>query len=84
MNHRLQLQTMKKDDLIVDDYIPRIKSIDNHLTTIGESIFECDHILYVLGVLDSNYNSFVSSITMRYGDVSFNEFHSLLLIYECQ
>lgn len=38
-----------------------LKTMVDHLCVIGETILNKDLILYGLGVLDSNYNYFVSS-----------------------
>lgn len=48
-----------------EEYILHLKIINNHLFKIGKSVLDWDLILYGLGGLDSIYNLFVSSFTIR-------------------
>lgn len=59
-----------------------LRTIVNHLVAIGEAVFDWYLILYVIGVLDSSYNHFVSFFIMNLDDVSFDQFHNQLLTYE--
>lgn len=78
MELRIQLQIMHKNDPFAKDYIMCLRTLVDHLSTIEEN-YDRDLVLHAISGLDSNYNPFVSSFTMRYDCVSFDEF---LLTYE--
>lgn len=59
-----------------------LKAMADHLRAIGEIVSNRDLILYSLGGLDSTYNPFMSSSTMRTGSNYFDVFHNELLAYE--
>lgn len=48
MKLHIQLQTMIKNDLTVEDYKMKMKIFDDHLTAIGEVATDCDLILFVI------------------------------------
>ena len=73
---------MKKDGLNMMEYLLKVKFVANNLVAIGESISEHDHVLYLLGGLVVDYNSFVVSITSRHEPLYLAEIHSMLLTYE--
>ena len=59
-----------------------MKSIADNLIAIRESIFEQDHVVFLLGGLAADYNSFVVSITSKHEPLHSEEIHSMLLSYE--
>lgn len=82
MDLKLQLQTLRKEDSTIDDYLLRIKNIADHLNAICEFVYERDLIFCVMHGLDSIYSSFISSLSMQFGPMTFDEIYSLLLSYE--
>lgn len=72
------MQTLKKNDLNIKSYTLKLKSIVDYLAIIGKKVKSCvrklnlatigekvkprDLILYGLGGLDSDYNSFISDM----------------------
>lgn len=63
MDLKLELQTLWKNNLSVEDYSLKSKAVADILSGI-EEVFERDLILYRVGGLDSEYNSFVSTTIM--------------------
>lgn len=63
MDLKLELQTLWKNNLSVEDYSLKSKAVADILPGI-EEVFERDLILYGVGGLDSEYNSFVSTTIM--------------------
>ena len=82
MQLRLQLQTAKKGRQSMLKYLFKIKKIVDNLSTIEEYVTEQDHILYILGGLGYEYNSFVMSITSHTDAPNLDDINSLMLAYE--
>lgn len=70
----LQLQNVSKNNLPIKYYFMKIKSIIDHLLTIGKTLFYQDVIMCIVRGLDANYLTFISYISMRFGSFSFDEF----------
>lgn len=81
MDLLLQFQKLIKEILYYEDFVQQIKTIGDHLVAIDELVIEHDLVLYVSGGLNSCYNSFISSVTMRTDSVYLNQVHSMLLSY---
>ena len=77
-----KLQTLRKDGLLVGEYIQKLKSICNSLATIGELVFEKDHLIYLFSGLDREYNPSVTSIQNRSNQPTIEQIHSQLLSYD--
>lgn len=73
---------MTKNELYVEDYAMHLRSLANHLTSIGAVVTTSDLIMHGISGLDSNYNPFMLSFTIRFDCFSFDEFHSQLLTYQ--
>ncbi|KAK6135566.1 hypothetical protein DH2020_030674 [Rehmannia glutinosa] len=82
MQFRLQLQTMKKGNTPMKDYLNKIKSCCDILNSAGEEIPERVQILYILGGLGPEYDSVMVSITARAEPCSLREVHAILLSFE--
>lgn len=54
MDLHLLLQTSKKGDLSIEDYILRIEMIVDYLAVVGQPSPDHDHVFYAFGGLDSN------------------------------
>lgn len=59
-----------------------MRSIADELAFIGSPVTDDDLILYILGGLGSDFNSFVTTITARQGGLTLAEFQSLLFTHE--
>lgn len=79
---RLQFQTIMKGNLFVEDYMLQVKMISDHLAIIWQSILDQDLVFNILGGLDSNWNSFISCITLRVEPISFYALYSHMLSYK--
>lgn len=65
VNMRYQLQTIKKGNQSITYYLSKIRSIADSLRTAGEKLFDRELVIYVLGGLDLEYGSFVTTIATR-------------------
>lgn len=63
MDLRLEMQTLKKNDLSVETNTLKLKSFVNNLVTIGKDVTSRDLIIYGLGGLNLDCNSFISSVS---------------------
>ncbi|PON92661.1 hypothetical protein TorRG33x02_115210 [Trema orientale] len=79
---RTMLQTIKKNGMSAMDYIQRIKHLCDTLATIGEPVSRNDHLIFLFGGLDKEYNSFVASVYNRPDQPSIEEIHSLLSSFD--
>lgn len=70
----IQLQTIRNNDYIVDDYLMYIKSISDHLIAIGEIFNDYDLILCAIWDLDPCCNALNSYLSMRPSYLTFDEF----------
>ncbi|RVW86735.1 Retrovirus-related Pol polyprotein from transposon RE2 [Vitis vinifera] len=59
-----KLQTLKKDGLLVGEYIQRLKSICNSLAAIGELVSEKDQLIYLFNGLYCATHHFTLDINM--------------------
>ena len=64
------------------EYILKMKTVSDNLSTVGEPVKEIDQILQLLGGLGSEYNAIVASLTTRDEELSFHSIHSMLLTHE--
>ncbi|KAK6120608.1 hypothetical protein DH2020_045641 [Rehmannia glutinosa] len=82
MQYRLHLQTLKKGNLQMKDYLNKIKSCCDLLGSAGEPVSQKDQVMYVLSGLGPEYNSVMVSATSRLEPWSLSELHALLRIFE--
>ncbi|KAK6146863.1 hypothetical protein DH2020_020732 [Rehmannia glutinosa] len=82
MQYRLHLQTLKKGNLQMKDYLNKIKSCCDLLGSAGEPVSQKDQVMYVLSGLGPEYNSVMVSATSRLEPWSLSELHALLLSFE--
>lgn len=63
---RTQLQSMRKGNFSISDYIMKIRVImENNLAAIGLIVSDDDLLMCLLGGLDSEYNVAVAMLTAR-------------------
>ena len=82
MQYKLQLQTFKKNDLSMRDYLNKIKRYCDLLRSAGCSVSEHDHILYILGGLGSEYDQVMVNVTSRDSGWSVQDVGALLHSFE--
>nr|POF07385.1 hypothetical protein CFP56_37452 [Quercus suber] len=82
MQLKLELQTTKKGNLSMTDYLQKIKSLADSLAAAAQPIPEPDLILHILGGLSPEYESFVTSVTTRSDDLSLEDLNAMLLNQE--
>jgi gag-polypeptide of LTR copia-type len=81
---KLQLQTSKKGGVTCAQFIQHIQSIADQLRSIGTNVSDHDLVLYTLQGLGSEYESFVTALSMRSTYPSMIEFSALLLAHEAR
>ena len=62
---RLSLQTMKKGNIFVQDYILKMKFLAMSLMDVGQQITDDELILYILGGLESEFEAVIVNLTSR-------------------
>lgn len=82
MQYKLQLQTLKKDNLSMSEYLTKIKTCCDLLGSAGYKVSADDQILHVLAGLGSEYDPVMVSITSRIEPWSILDVQSLLLSFE--
>ncbi|CAA0837847.1 Unknown protein, partial [Striga hermonthica] len=82
MQFKLQLQTLKKGNLPMREFLSQVKACCDALGTACEPLSEQNHILHILGGLGQEYNAVVVVVTTRIEAYTLNEVHSMLLSLE--
>ncbi|KAB5551985.1 hypothetical protein DKX38_009296 [Salix brachista] len=75
---RFQLQTLKKGNLSIHDYMLRMKSLTETIVSAGQQISDDELILYILGGLGHDYDSVVVNLTSRHDQVTLQEVQYML------
>jgi hypothetical protein len=65
MQLRMQLATLKKQDLSATDYFNRVKNLADNLTAIGAPLRDDEVVAYILTGLPEEYDSLVTSVTTQ-------------------
>lgn len=76
------LQTTRKENLSINDYILKMKEFAGSLTASGVNISDEELLLYVLDGLGPEYDAVVANLTSRSGNVSLQEAQFLLHKHE--
>ena len=79
---RVQLQMMKKGSLSISDFVMKIRNIADNLAAADQIVSDDELLLYLLGGLDSDYNSIVAMLTSRPDFVSLAEAQFILQCHE--
>ncbi|KAK6118072.1 hypothetical protein DH2020_048186 [Rehmannia glutinosa] len=82
MQYKLQLQTVKKGNSSMREYLGKIKSLCDLLTSSGSQVSEAEHISHILLGLGSEYDAVMISITTRAVPCTLMEAYSILLSFE--
>ena len=62
---RLSLQTLKKGNSAIEDYVLKMKSLATSLIVVGQQISNDGLILYIFGGLGSGFESVIVNLTSR-------------------
>ncbi|KAK0607846.1 hypothetical protein LWI29_021486 [Acer saccharum] len=84
MQLKLQLQTLKKSGSTMTEYLIKKKSIMDSLAYSGYILSEDDKIMYILGRLRAEYDSFVIPITSMSNTYSIPKITALLMTHEAR
>lgn len=82
MQHKVQLQNLKKGSLNMREYLNKVKACCDTLAAAGQKLSEEDQILHILAGLGSEYDAVMVSITSKTEPFSLKDVSSLLLSYE--
>ena len=76
-----EIQSIKKDGLVVDEYVLKLKNIANKLASIGEPVSDWDQLIYLFQGLGVEYNPFETSFNARFDQPIIEKVRSLLLSF---
>lgn len=82
MQLKLELQTMKKENMPMKEYLNKIKTCCDTIGSTDEKVSDENQILHILAGLGSEYNPVMVSLTSRREPLSIREVNGLLLSYE--
>ena len=77
-----KLQSIKKDDLSINDYILKIKTIDHALAAIGKPLTDKDLLFAILNGLDQEYETIASLVTYQMDETDLEKVQYLLLMHK--
>lgn len=82
MSYKRQLQSIRKGNLSIREYLNKIKNICDMLESSGHKVDETEHVLTILNGLDDNFEAIVAVITSRETTPSVQYVTSILLAHE--
>ena len=82
VNTRIALATMKKGNLSMAEYVGKMRSLADEITSTGKTIDDDELVSYILAGLDYDYNPIVTSLTARIEPLSVGEAYNQLLAFE--
>lgn len=78
----MQLRNTKKGNSKMSEYLIKIKSTVDSLTVVGYDINSSEHIESILEGLPSDYDVFITSVSIRTYPFIVGEIEALLLAHE--
>ncbi|KAF7844886.1 Retrovirus-related Pol polyprotein from transposon TNT 1-94 [Senna tora] len=81
---RTQLRAIKKSGLGMSEFLLKIKKIVDSLAAIGSTVTDHEHISTIFEGLPAEYESFVTSFSMRTEDQTVIDVEALLLAHEAR
>ena len=82
MQYRQQVQNMKKESLPMKEYLSKIKTLFDLLSSVGCKIFSNEQILHILGGLGQDYDPVVCVVTSRVEPWTVHDVSSFLLSFD--
>lgn len=73
-----QFQSLKKENMFIRDYMLKMTSLAENLSTAGQIILDEELILYILGDLGHDYDLIVITLTSRPDTITLHEIQFLL------
>ena len=74
--------TYQEKKFKIDEYLVKIKVCVDSFASVGVSLSTKDHVESILDGLPNDYESFVTSVTLRNDDFSVEEIEALLMAHE--
>ncbi|RVW85508.1 hypothetical protein CK203_044033 [Vitis vinifera] len=59
---RTEIQSIKKDGLIPDEYVVKVENVVDKLGSIGEPVLDKDQLIYLFQGLGAEYNPFRQNV----------------------
>ncbi|KAJ4768699.1 hypothetical protein LUZ62_079074 [Rhynchospora pubera] len=81
---KLQLQTSKKGGANCSQFLQHMQSLADRLRSIGSDVNDQDLLMYILQGLGTEYESFVTALSMRFAPPTMAELSGLLLAHEAR
>jgi gag-polypeptide of LTR copia-type/GAG-pre-integrase domain len=81
---KLQLQTMKKGGSTCAEFLNKIQNLADRLRSIGTDVPDSELVMYIAQGLGSDFENFVTALSMRASTPSMTEFSTLLLAHEAR
>lgn len=82
MQIRMQLATLKKQGMTASEYFDRVKGYADTLAASGSPLQDDEIISYLLSGLNEDYDSLVTSITIRPSPMTLSEVYNHLISFE--
>jgi hypothetical protein len=82
INTRMTLSTTRKGNLSVAQYIDKMKTLADDMTSAGKKLEDEDLVSYILAGLDSDFDSVISAISARVEPISVVELYGQLVFHE--
>lgn len=73
---------MRKGSHPMESYISSCRELLNHLIVVGDNITAREKVMYVIGRLDGNYSSLVTTVSNKRREISIDEFFSMMTTNE--
>ena len=78
------LQTMRKGNLLIEDYLQNAKKLADNLSASGNPMVETNLQQVILNGLDTTYDAIVTSLTTTLDDTTMEDFQAHLLAFEAR
>jgi gag-polypeptide of LTR copia-type len=82
MDLKLQIHSLQKGHLSMQQYLDQKRSLADRLRLIGSPVSDTDFQLFILHGLSVDYNPLIVSLNSRSTPVPFNELSGMLLAHE--
>lgn len=81
---RMQLTSLKKNDMSMTNYFHKVKNLADTLSAIGQHLPDEEIVSYMLAGLDSDYDLLVTSITTRADPMTLTDLYPHMLSYKAR
>jgi hypothetical protein len=82
LQSKFNLQTVKKDNRTMNDYIAYVTSLTNNWVVASTPLTNKETSLYLLGGLEQEYEAIITNLTTQASSVSLANIQGMLLNYE--